>query len=785
MLKYLKIKYYVNIMELQLTKLTSSFIYLEIDPSGSKIPIGLPFQNKNGWTFKKAETEMDMAKYQGTKVLGIARVLKLNKTILCIDIDDATITYDEVIALYPFLSDTCYVNGNTKGFHFYVNASYSKNNLDCFTDVKGDIIVEQMFELEGKKWTNEIQDITQDQLIGMLKNKEPDVEKEVYIKQEQLEKIEFTPFYRAIVDNISKEKYTNYIDWMKFIGTFSHFTNGVDLADEYSQHVDGYRCKEDVEKNMTFSTDIGYLVNLSKKSNPTIHKAIVLKDKEDKKEYQKEEIKGRCLLIERMKEDKKLTLVKAKDQDKQAKLDAKEQDKQAKLETKLEKQQLKSEKDAEKQEQKIEKALKKQARVDEAEEKVQAQSDTNIALFERERDKIEKNHCLIKDEGFYIYTNGNAHFVKSEEKLRISYHHITCGVHPVFQTPINFFDKWCKNNDNIRAYQHIGIHPSICPPNTFNLWTPFEAQLMESNQKDISSILNHIFIMCGREQPIYDYFIQWLAQMVQFPEVKSICPVLISKPGAGKGTLLTLITRMLGGSKVLITSNPSRDVWGSFNGAMNNAFLVNLNELSKKDVLESYGHFKQLVTDPQMMINDKGVSQYKITSYHRFISTSNSEDPMPTSKDDRRTFIIRSSDELILNIDYFNELDEKIQDDGYVRTFYEYLMKIPDMKAFRKIPIPFTEYHKALQELSVSPIQRWVQDMVLSKLGSNEVDFKMTSSECYFEFNLWCKANYPKYEVSNVQSFSMRFKNLTLNGITQYKDRKGSGFNFNFSQLKE
>ena len=85
--------------------------------------------------------------------------------------------------------------------------------------------------------------------------------------------------------------------------------------------------------------------------------------------------------------------------------------------------------------------------------------------------------------------------------------------------------------------------------------------------------------------------------------------------------------RMLGKNKVFETTDPSREVWGQFNGLMSDSFLVNLNELSKKDTHESMGEIKGLITDGSLTINNKGVNQYKITSYHRFIITTNNNKP--------------------------------------------------------------------------------------------------------------------------------------------------------------
>lgn len=259
-------------MNQQLAKQTESWIYFEV-VNGKKKPIGLPFKGCTGWSHSKATTEAEQSTYHGGKVLGIARVIKL-KGLVCIDIDDPNITYEKIIQLYPFLENTCYVKGNTKGFHFYVNATYPKNNIDCLRDVKGDIITEQMFELDGKEWKHDIKSITQDELYSMIKE-ETDTESVSSTSSTSSKSETFTPFYRSIVDNINPEKYTNYQDWMQFIGAMNNFNNGLEIADEYSRKVSGYVSRDDVEKHMTFNTSIGYLMNLSKKSNHDKYKMII------------------------------------------------------------------------------------------------------------------------------------------------------------------------------------------------------------------------------------------------------------------------------------------------------------------------------------------------------------------------------------------------------------------------------------------------------------------------------------------------------------------------------
>ena len=61
------------------------------------------------------------------------------------------------------------------------------------------------------------------------------------------------------------------------------------------------------------------------------------------------------------------------------------------------------------------------------------------------------------------------------------------------------------------------------------------------------------------------------------------------------------------------------------------------------------------------------------------IYTSNNDDPVATSKDDRRNVIIRTSDELLNNKIYFDTLYEYLKDINTLRTIYDYLMSIPNM----------------------------------------------------------------------------------------------------------
>jgi hypothetical protein len=177
---------------------------------------------------------------------------------------------------------------------------------------------------------------------------------------------------------------------------------------------------------------------------------------------------------------------------------------------------------------------------------------------------------------------------------------------------------------------------------------------------------------------------------------------------------------MLGKSKCIESTNPSRDVWGNFNGLMANAFFVNLNELSKNDTKEVEGKFKGLVTDPHIYINNKGKGQFKIKSYHRFLITTNNEDPIKTSVDDRRNLIIRASDEVCGNKAYFSKLYKLLDDVNVIRTCYDYFNSIPNLENFHEIDTPKTEHQTNLAKLSLTPPEQFLIDLCSKKEVNGE-----------------------------------------------------------------
>lgn len=403
------------------------------------------------------------------------------------------------------------------------------------------------------------------------------------------------------------------------------------------------------------------------------------------------------------------------------------------------------------------------------------------------KEEFEKIHTKITNKSFFVKEFENRVITFNKEKFATAYEHLQYtelkyNSYSETYTPVKkqFIGEWFKCCD-IKRKDDVGVFPTgrSCPENYYNMWKPFDMELVtEWNNKpnSVETIKKHILILCGNDPAVYDYFEKWIAQMIQYPAVKSVCPILISKEGAGKGTLLQLFTKMMGSTKVFETTQPSRDVWGEFNGLMADAFLVNLNELSKKETMESEGRIKGLITDATLKINNKGIAQFPIESFHRFIVTTNNENPMTTTQDDRRKFIIKSSDEKCGDKEYFNGLYKLLADPDVIKSCYEYFKSIKGMDKFGDLPIPVTEYHSDLKQLSTSPIESFMKDFVLENYYVKE-PIRLYGKEILGLFNSWLKKCGMEYGC-NLQAFGLRLKNLKIAGIT-----KGSHSNKGESNL--
>ena len=352
----------------------------------------------------------------------------------------------------------------------------------------------------------------------------------------------------------------------------------------------------------------------------------------------------------------------------------------------------------------------------------------NVSAFIRKYNNNGKTSLIMQNESGLLTAYKHECFFKTDENGK--------------QKRVSFINEWFLD-PHMRCYDAIESIPPplICPPNIFNTWidSPYESQVIhpEDPEFDLEAVkifTEHIEILSGRNKETFDYIINWVAQSIQLPAEKmGVALNFISSQGVGKNIFTDTLATLYGGeSKKLETSQPERDVWGPFNELLLDAYLIVLSETDKRNSVGHDGKIKAIITDAVVSINPKGKKGFPLNSYHRIIQNSNNEDPTITSKDDRRNVIIRCSDEMKGNTEYFDNLIGALRRPNALRSIY-WTFKMLDISTFKRGHRIETAYHADIIEHNQNPLDLFMMWIVDNNSGTLEV----TSAELMGMFTQW------------------------------------------------
>ena len=392
--------------------------------------------------------------------------------------------------------------------------------------------------------------------------------------------------------------------------------------------------------------------------------------------------------------------------------------------------------------------------------------------YEKMKEEFEKNNCKVgdkfvcerKDSLIDIYTKQSFTIIHEELKF----------LEKIGNDEEQFIHKWYLDSDK-RRYETFGSFPkdSMCPECVYNMWKPFPVQLNDMSGADISKceeglnwFNNHIAVLCDHQEEVINFVKMWIAQMFQYPEHKSIELIFISEEGAGKGCFLQFFKKIMGGDKrCWETSNPEKEVFGNFNAGMKDAFLVCFNEVNKSNFFNLNDKKKAIITDSNININIKGISEFNIPSYHRFIAFTNNPDP--ATKNKRRDLFIQCSNEKVGNEEYFNEGFTYANDLDVATYIYNSYMNYETKPKINVKDIPTTNYDTMIAEEQENPVITFIKEYIQDNRTKPE---KIVPTDIFYQqFKDYCMSNYINNNVSKI-SFAMKLVSLKLDCLT--KDSK-------------
>jgi len=289
-----------------------------------------------------------------------------------------------------------------------------------------------------------------------------------------------------------------------------------------------------------------------------------------------------------------------------------------------------------------------------------------------------------------------------------------------------FAETLCRD-PAMRTYEKADMHPdpSECPPHVYNRWKPMPCESWDVTQanpesKNVATFRNLVLILADRDDKVAAFVELWIAHMLHHPSRKpNAWLIFMSEEGAGKGTLVSIIMRLVGSAKVKKVGNVQRSLLGAYNDVVRDAFLVVLDEAKGKHLFDGGDELKNMITESTVTVHEKYVSAQEIHSYARWMVTVQPRS-VPTKKGDRRGVISRCSDELcdkkgqhhLKDINHW--IDESHEDfiPQFVPDIHAYLMTLKPPPVFQPDELPQTEVQRELQAANADVFESWIADAV-------------------------------------------------------------------------
>jgi hypothetical protein len=319
-----------------------------------------------------------------------------------------------------------------------------------------------------------------------------------------------------------------------------------------------------------------------------------------------------------------------------------------------------------------------------------------------------------------------------------------------------FIKTWFYDKDK-RVYDNYDFLPPPldCPDYVYNMWKGFPIIHNKAEPLDCKEITELIWVVSGKNQGCYDYFMNWLAQMVQHPAVKTGTAMLLkSKQGAGKGTIVQIMRRIMG-EYCTETSDPQLNIFGTHGNSHIGKILVSIDEVDNSDTCKILGKLKNIITSDKCVYNEKGLKQVEVNNMCRFIFTTNKPIPINLEQGDRRYCLIESCNDYCLKSDFWNNYYKNVVNNpGKIKAFYNMLMA-RDISQVDWMKFPDTEFKKDIVKVSLHPVVFWF-DYYIHKAVNSE--FKVGMSALYDSYMEYCNGHNIKC-CANVNAFGLIFKN--------------------------
>ncbi len=314
-------------------------------------------------------------------------------------------------------------------------------------------------------------------------------------------------------------------------------------------------------------------------------------------------------------------------------------------------------------------------------------------LYETQKEQLEKVVCKIEMPPCYIHN-------KNEKITILKYAELKEYCKGKFKKVRNeegklkqFVDMWSED-ENIKSFESIVFDPKNTNINDYNLFDGFDCKTIEDYTED-----NIFFKLCRHvinNDELYQYFLDWLAHIIQKPYQKTNnCLIFFSDTkGVGKDSIITALKKLF--SKYYGQLESIEDIEKNFNAHLCNKLLIYGEEITSK-AKNFNDKLKSIITRTTCNMEKKGVDAIQLNDYSNYIFSTNNENCFKVESGDRRLCLINCVEQRLIDSDidpkeYYNFIEKQENIDNIFTV-----LKNREIKFNIGVdPPPMTEYKKEL-----------------------------------------------------------------------------------------
>jgi hypothetical protein len=273
-------------------------------------------------------------------------------------------------------------------------------------------------------------------------------------------------------------------------------------------------------------------------------------------------------------------------------------------------------------------------------------------------------------------------------------------------------EAWIAHQDR-RQYRGFTFDPSNNhDPTLFNLWRGYAVEPKFENARPGLEFISEV--ICNDDLELFLWVLAWIAQAVQEPHKKPGTAIILLGPGGiGKSTFAEMLKRLFGPHAE--TVNSANRLTTNFNYHLKDKCLVIVEEAP---LLRRHANvLKDLITNPRMMVEPKGVDAFEVDNHIRMIVCTNELHALYAQAHERRYCVIRVSDKYQEDEGYFVALYDWMDADG-IAALLRFLQEY-DYSRVNLRKVPRTKALLEQKQSSFSPVEHFVWDALQSGYWPN------------------------------------------------------------------